>query len=340
MAKKAALGAAALIGLAAIVYCAIWWTSAEWLRGELDGWAADMRGRGWTVSYERMRIEGFPASLTAIVDAPSIAAPETSGGWSWQGPQIAAKVRPWNTGRIEFQGAGVHRIRTAGAGREPIRVTAGSAFGLILRLAEARATKIALGLGNVAIDAPGHALPRKFKEADATILVPERPGRADEGRGPEPPGPTIAVSLGEIEFGGTQSDAHGRAIEEASLTAKLIGPPPRDARAGSLAVWRDGGGTVEIGEISIVWQKANGKGSGTVCARSRSSAARGAFDPHRRARRPAPHAGRPGMGGEARCRSDPPRPRSPGARQHGATGQDRRSPSRCRTVASFSARSR
>ena len=264
MAKKAALGAAALIGLAAIVYCAIWWTSAEWLRGELDGWAADMRGRGWTVSYERMRIEGFPASLTAIVDAPSIAAPETSGGWSWQGPQIAAKVRPWNTRRIEFQGAGVHRIRTAGPGREPIRVTAGSAFGLILRLAEARATKIALGLGNVAIDAPGHALPRKFKEADATILVPERPGHADEGRGPEPPGPTIAVSLGEIEFGGTQSDAHGRAIEEASLTAKLIGPPPRDARAGSLAVWRDGGGTVEIGDISIVWQKANGKGSGTV----------------------------------------------------------------------------
>ena len=94
--------------------------------------------------------------------------------------------------------------------------------------------------------------------------MPERPGRADEGRGPEPPGPTIAVSLGEIEFGGTQSDVHGRAIEEASLTAKLIGPPPRDARAGSLAVWRDGGGTVEIGDISIVWQKANGKGSGTV----------------------------------------------------------------------------
>ena len=77
MAKKAALGAAALIGLAAIVYCAIWWTSAEWLRGELDGWAADMRGRGWT-SRTRMRIE---ASRFAYRDRrrTSIAAPETSG---------------------------------------------------------------------------------------------------------------------------------------------------------------------------------------------------------------------------------------------------------------------
>lgn len=264
MAKKAVYGTAALIGLAAVVYSAFWWISAERLREEMDGWAADMRGRGWTVSYDRVRIEGYPVSIAAIVETPSIAAPKGAGGWRWQGPRIGAKVRPWNPGRIVLDGTGIHRFRAEDAGAEPIRVGMGDAFGLVLRLTGAQATKIVLNLEDVAIDAPGRALPRGLKEAGATILLPGRPGRADEGRGPEPPGPTIALSLKDVDFGQSGSDARGRTIEEASLTAKLIGPLPRDATAKSLAVWRDGGGTLEIGEVSLRWKKASGKGSGTV----------------------------------------------------------------------------
>lgn len=264
MAKKAAYGAAALIGLAVVVYSAIWWISADRLRGKLDGWAADMRGHGWSVSYDRVRIEGYPASLTAVVDAPSIGAPEALGGWRWQAPQITGSVRPWNPDRIVFDGTGVHRLRVAGADPAPIRVTVGAAFGLVLRLAKARATKIVLKLADVAIDAPGRSLPRKLNEADATILLPERPGRADEGRSPEPPGPTIELRVRGIDFGENETTGSGRGIEEASLRAKLIGPLPREATARTLAVWRDGGGTLEIGEASLRWQRANANGSGTV----------------------------------------------------------------------------
>lgn len=264
MAKKAAYGAAALIGLAVIVYSAIWWISADRLRDDLDGWAADMRGRGWTVSYDRVRIEGYPASLAAIVEAPSIGAPEGIGGWRWQGPRMAAKARPWKPGRIVLDGAGIHRFRSAGADAEPIRVAMGDAFGLVLRLADARATKIVLKLADIEIGAPGRALPRRLGEAEATIHLPERPGRVEEGRGPEPPGPTIAASFRDIELDRGDSAADGRTIEEVALAAKLIGPLPRDTTARSLAVWRDGGGTIEIGELSLRWQEAKGKGSGTV----------------------------------------------------------------------------
>ena len=264
MAKKAVYGTAAIIGIAIVAYSAVWWSSAERFRREIDGWAADMRGRGWTVSYDRVRIEGYPASLTAIVEAPSIGAPAGAGGWRWQGPRMTAKVRPWNPGRIALDGGGIHRFQTEGADSEPVRIAAGDAFGLILRLTDAQATKIVLKLSDIEIDAPGRILPRRLKEAEAAIRLPDRPARVEDGRGPEPPGVSIAASLRDIEFGRGAPAARGGTIEEASLTAKLIGPFPRDATAQSLAVWRDGGGTLEIGALSLRWQKANGKGSGTV----------------------------------------------------------------------------
>ena len=264
MARRAVYGTAALIGLATVVYSAAWWVAADRFRGELDGWAADMRSRGWSVSYDLVRMEGYPASLAAIVEAPSIGAPENAGGWRWRGPRMAAKVRPWNLGRIALDGAGTHLFRAGGADEDAIRVATGNAFGLVLRLADAEATKIVLRLGDIAIDAPGGGLPRRVGDAEATVFVPERPGRADRGRGPEPPGPTVTLDLRDIDFGEAGSGAHTRAIEEASLTAKLIGPLPRGVAAKSLAVWRDGGGTLEIGEVSLRLGKAKGKGSGTV----------------------------------------------------------------------------
>ena len=264
MARKAAFGAAALIGLAAIFYSAIWWISADRLRGELDGWAADMRAKGWSVSYDRARIDGYPGSVAATVDAPSIAAPRSAGGWSWRGPRTTATIRPWNPGRIVLDGAGVHRLRVADRDRAPIRVTAGSSYGLVLFLTDARATKVVLKLEDVAIDAAVDGLPKTIAEADATILLPEQPGRADRGRGPEPPGPTIALRLGKIDFSNVEAAGRGLGIEEASWTAKLIGPVPRDATARALAVWRDGGGTLEIADASIRSRGASAQGSGTV----------------------------------------------------------------------------
>lgn len=264
MSRKAAYGAAALIGLAAIVYSAIWWISADRLRGELDGWAADMRANGWSVSYDRVRIDGYPVSVTATVDAPSIEAPRSAGGWSWRGPRLTATIRPWNPGRIVLDGAGVHRLRLADKEWEPIRVTVGSSFGLVLLLAEARATKIVLNLEDVAIDATVDGLPKNIEEADATILLPEQPGRADRGRGSEPAGPTIALRLAKIQFSTVEATGRGLGIEEASWRAKLIGPLPREATARALAVWRDGGGTLEIANASIGSQGASARGSGTV----------------------------------------------------------------------------
>ena len=264
MAKKAAYGAAALLGIAVIAYSAVWWIYADRIRGEIDGWAADMRARGWSVSYDRVRVAGYPASVAATVEGPSIAAPVSAGGWSWRGPRMTATIQPWNPDRIAFDGAGMHRFRLADKDRKPIVVTAGSSFGLVLFLAEARATKIVLKLGNVAIDATVQALPRKVEQAEATILLPEHPGRADLERGPEPPGPSIALRLGGIDFSDAAAAERNLRIEKASLTAKLIGPVPREATARELAVWRDGGGTLEIAEVSLSAQGASAQGSGTV----------------------------------------------------------------------------
>ena len=253
MSRKAAFWAAALCLLAALVYSAAWWVAADRLRRGFDGWAAEMRARGWTVSYERMRVEGYPGPLVPILAAPAAAAP----GWRWEGPTIAARAWPWSPSRIAFAAPGEHRVWTGGADAAPIRVRAGVATGSLRR--PAAETRIDLALGDIEIRMPGGKPPRAIAGAEASIVLPDLPGRADRGRGPEPPGPTIALTLAGIEIAGSE-----RGIDSLSLAAKLIGPLPRAATPRALARWRDGGGVVEIGNAALRSRRARIAGSGTV----------------------------------------------------------------------------
>ena len=253
MARKAAFGAAALCLLAAIAYSALWWVAADRLRRELDGWAAEMRARGWTVSYQRMRIEGYPGPLAPILEAPSVAAP----GWRWEGPTVAARAWPWHPSRIAFAAPGEHRIWTGEADALPIRARFGEATGLLRR--PRGETAIDLALGNIEIRMPGGKEPRSIAAAQASIVVPDPPGRADQGRGPEPPGPTIELGLSGIALAGSE-----RGIDSLSLAAKLIGPTPRAATSRALALWRDAGGVVEIGDAEVRSRGARVAGSGTI----------------------------------------------------------------------------
>ena len=256
MARKAAFAAAALIVLAAIVYSAVWWIVAERLREGLDGWAADMRARGWSVSYDGFRIEGYPGPIVPVIDAPSVAAPGASGGWQWRGPRLTGRVWPWHPTRIAFAAPGEHRIRPGG-GAAPIVARPGVASGSSQR--PAGETRLTLALRDIAVRARDPNLPRAIAEADVTIALPDRPGRADRGRGPEPPGPTVTLRLAGIDIPG-----RGAEIDELSLAAKLIGPVPRAATASALAVWRDAGGVLEIGEAALRAERASARGSGTV----------------------------------------------------------------------------
>ncbi|MCY4547818.1 MAG: DUF2125 domain-containing protein [Defluviicoccus sp.] len=252
-ARKAAFGAAALGLLAILVYSAVWWIAADRLRAGLHGWAAEMRGRGWQVVYEPVRIEGYPGPLVASVDAASIAAP----GWRWRGPRVTGRAWPWSPSRIAFSAPGEHRIRAGGTDVAPFRVRAGVATGSLRRAAAE--TRIEFALGDIEIRTPGRTRPRAVAGAEASIVLPDRPGRADAGRGPEPPGPTLALGLAGIEIAGSE-----RRIDALSLAAKLIGPVPRAAKPRALARWRDGGGVVEIGEAALRSGRARIDGSGTI----------------------------------------------------------------------------
>ena len=166
---------------------------------ELDGWAADMPGPGLDGNRTNACASRLPASLTAIVDTSAIAAPKHR--LSWARSANSREVPAWNTRRI-IQGRGVHRILDAGPGPGADLVTAGSALGLILRLADSRATKM-LGFGNVAIDARRPRLAAEIGQGATHDSRRERPGRAMRGGVRNLRVRRSGVSLGEIEFGGT-----------------------------------------------------------------------------------------------------------------------------------------
>ncbi len=213
-----------------------------------------MRSRGWQVVYERVRIEGYPGPWSPASMQRPIAAP----GWRWRGPRVTGRAWPWDPVAHRFpRPPANNRIRAGGTDAAPIRVRAGVATGSLRRAAGGNPDRPrARRYRNP--DA-GPDPPRAVAGAEASIVLPDRPGRADAGRGPEPPGPTIALGLAGIEIAGSE-----RRIDALSLAAKLIGPVPRAAKRRALARWRDGGGVVEIGEAALRSGRARIDGSGTI----------------------------------------------------------------------------
>ena len=241
--RPLAIGAATAVALAA--GWAGWWTVAgHILRGSLDAWAVAERNQGGTVGIGSLELSGFPLTVRATITDIAVSRRD---GTAWTGPSLVVEAPLWAPASLRFRLGGRHGLRLP-EGYEASSASAGSGEGSIRLGGAAGFTEAHVALKEVRlVPAAGDAAPATAARLDLTVSAP---GRAVSSHTETGLMVTLAADRLDVPLAG--SLPLGPAIESLSLTARVLGAPPRIEPA-SLAAWSHDGGTVELDTASLRW---------------------------------------------------------------------------------------
>ena len=99
---KRGLTALAVAAAVALVYGGYWSFMAAQVRTGVEQWFAERTLQGLEAGYASLRVGGFPFRLVAVIEAPRLAAPHGLKPWSWKGPALVLKARPWRLTRVRL----------------------------------------------------------------------------------------------------------------------------------------------------------------------------------------------------------------------------------------------
>lgn len=97
------------------IYSVVWMKGADIMRGELEKWVAGEEAAGAVITYDKLKVEGYPFVLRGRINAPDIRYP--LNGWAWRGERLYVDTLPYNPTRLIISTYGSQEVRLAnGAG--------------------------------------------------------------------------------------------------------------------------------------------------------------------------------------------------------------------------------
>ncbi len=255
------IGLIAFVGIAglAVLWVVAWFTLASNMRTETLAWIEAQRAAGFTVSYTKFELSGFPFKLVATIDEPGLGWPDTRAPWVWQGKHLTMQARPWTPWRLRLALAGAQTVRLAdGAGPTTYKGAADVlALDLVFGGDGAESGRLTVGGLN-------------FSTAEGTRAITVERAEVAARRGfPDPEdhhASTLNVELLALGLGFPESlDLPlGRIIGALRLQADVLGTVPTASWPAALAKWRDDGGTIEVARLALTYGPLDVRANGTL----------------------------------------------------------------------------
>ncbi|MFV3075106.1 DUF2125 domain-containing protein [Niveispirillum fermenti] len=250
-----ALSVAILLLLA---YTAFWATAAGRLRTALATAPEQaLAGQGVVLALGDPVVEGFPLHLT--VRLAGMRAQWPSGTVVESGP-LELTAWAWAPSDIKLAGKGPVRLDLAGSSRHaPVAGQAAGLTGALMLGTGGQIRSATLMLEQPHTAAAGDLGPLAAAAATVTWTAPLR-----APAGPtDPQGRTSLLILG-LDLPGAVPAPLGRRVDQIALSFEPRGPLPAGPGAAGLAAWRDGGGTLEILALRLLWSGIDMRMEGTL----------------------------------------------------------------------------
>lgn len=256
---KRVLTAVAVAAAVALVYGGYWSFLAAQVETGIEQWFAERKSEGLEAGYASLRVGGFPFQLVAVIEAPRLAAPRGLKPWSWKGPALVLKARPWRLTRVRLSAPGRHHFTLTRRGNRAAFTVDAGALWLKLKHRGDGTRRAMLSVREVTLR---DASEKAVAGVAAADFIVERPGRADDG-GPGGAAPALDF-LAEAEgISYTAAPVRGlgrttaRLVVQVSVTGEAddffgsgqLGPGKFGAEA--MARWRDSGGTLEVKRFAL-----------------------------------------------------------------------------------------
>jgi len=242
----------ALVGLATLLVVGdtlYWGVAQQRLREQFAAWAANARANGWTVMNAPPSSGGWPLAATLSVPALFIKGgdPDLPRGLAWRADRIELGIALLQPHTLEIKTEGMQRIRLAGG--PEIFFTADRLRGwlplgpdMAPQSADLAATNLRAGI----LAGPDAALDLSI--GSLRIRAVTKPAATAES--------ALAISLAATTIGlpPRQRWPLGSRIEQVRLEATLDGPVPHVRGLAARAyAWRDGGGSLNVPQLSLNW---------------------------------------------------------------------------------------
>ena len=249
--RKRGLTAVAVAAAVALAYGGYWSYLAGQVEAGVEQWFAERTSEGLEAGYASLRVSGFPFQLVAVIEAPELAAPKALKPWSWKGPALVLKARPWRLTRVRLSAPGRHHFTvTRARGRAAFTVELGQ---LELKLKH-RGDGSGRAMLSIREGALRDASEKAVAEVTAADFIVERPGRADDGGAA--PALDFLVQVEGISYPVAPVRGLGRTtarlVVQVSVTGEALeAPGPGKFATRAMAGWRDSGGTLEVKRFAL-----------------------------------------------------------------------------------------
>ncbi|WP_448206135.1 DUF2125 domain-containing protein [Azospirillum sp. sgz302134] len=234
----------ALAALAVLVgaYSVWWWQAASAVERGVLAWIEDQRANGALVEHRGLTVGGYPLVIRAALEAPHLA----TRGAEWQGTRLVAEAPPWNHTRIALSLPGEQKLSLVSASQPPLDLLAkGGGQGHVLLTLAGQPVELRLGFTDLV--AQPNAMPLPVAALDLTATQPPEPpaGHTDTGL-------SVSLTASGVTLPEDTPGSLGRKVEQALLSARVLGRPPKPEPA-SLSAWSRDGGTVELDSLKLDW---------------------------------------------------------------------------------------
>lgn len=244
-------------------YTAWWFHLADRLASRVDGWIADGKPAGITVQPGAVSRAGFPFQVALRFDKPVIAHEDPAVRWTWRSDALTVAVSPFRPGRVTLASVGTSEVALS---RAPLPAAGMAAVN----------GAIAWQAAQTVLDCDdGHVRALRSVLRDVTLRDNDDKGRhvgfgtliLERGDAPARAGRAeVSVALrGEnIRNFGMAPGAGDEPVTLFAMAGTMTKPAPKPDWRAALGQWRDGGGTLDLASVRMVWGPVRVSGSGTL----------------------------------------------------------------------------
>ncbi len=254
--------------LAIGVEAVVWLVATRQLEAAFRGWVATRRAEGWQVAAGEERLGGWPFAAILTVAGFAISGGQNlvPGGLAWRTRDLALHLDLLAPDRLLVQPAGIEHFRLAGSSEVALAASRVEAT-LPTSAGPDAAEQIDITAADAHLGAAGLASDL-VRAASLTIHASLEQPSGGAGSGTARAGLGVPPAMAEMErssvslrldatkvaIAGARLPALGPDLALVSLSAVMTGPlPSGPAWAVELGAWRDGGGTLTVRDLSLVW---------------------------------------------------------------------------------------
>src|SRR6516164_6239110 len=225
-------------------YTGYWFIIAGQIERSVIAWAQSARSDKIEISWQKLRITGFPETFRIELAAASLHDDALTPSPELRIPTVSATARPWDFADWQLAAReGFNADIAASNEHAAAKLSVQTADG-VGSIAQEGGWNLWLRTHNASLEAVSRIL---INSADGWVTAPPGPAR-QHGE----PLLTLAVSARQVTLP-VGIEPFGDVIDEFDLGAAVRGAIPNGRLPEALAAWRDAGGTIELDNLRLRW---------------------------------------------------------------------------------------